>query len=123
MATLAAQDGTDNLTSAWGAQRRETRRLILSDLAFEVGHEIEQEADQAKGGFGAIEGLQAKTVSAEVLFELLDAILALGAAVVETPGRHRVVPERGHQHWILFDSSLRIWPLLTAKRFRQTRGH
>lgn len=84
MAPLAAQDGADD--QHLGAQDRETGRLILSDFAFGVSDEVEQETDQAKGDLGVIEGLQAKTVSAEVFLELLDAILALGAAVVKTPG-------------------------------------
>ena len=33
---------------------------MLSGFAFEFGHEVEQETDQPEGGFGAIEGLQAK---------------------------------------------------------------
>ena len=72
--------------------------MLLSDFAFEFGDEVEQETDQAEGGFGAIEGLQARTVSAEVLLELLDAVLALGAAVVEALGCHRVKAQHSHQH-------------------------
>jgi len=66
--------------------------LILSDFAFEFGNEVGQETDQPEGGFGAIEGLQTKTVSPEIFLELFDAVFALGAAVVEAPGCHRVVP-------------------------------
>ena len=56
--------------------------MLLSDFAFEFGDEVEQEADQAEGGFSAIEGLQAKAIRRKVLLELLDTILALGAAVM-----------------------------------------
>ena len=65
--------------------------MLLSDFAFEFGDEVEQEADQAEGGFGAIEGLQAKAIRRKVLLELLDAVLALRATVVEPPDLHRLV--------------------------------
>src|SRR6266852_1685242 len=74
-----------------------SRRLILRNLAFEVGDEVEQETDQAESGFSAIEGVQAEAVSAKVVLELLDAVFAFGAAVVKAPGWHRVMPQGGDQ--------------------------
>ena len=69
-AAVGAADGADDQQP--GAQRHQPRRLILSNLAFEVGDEVEQETNQAEGGFGAIEGVQAEAVSAKVLLEFLD---------------------------------------------------
>ena len=63
-------DGADDQQPS--AQSDQPRRLILSNLAFEVGDEVEQETNQAEGGFGAIEGVQAEAVSAKVLLEFLD---------------------------------------------------
>src|SRR5947207_10631249 len=95
LATLAADDGADH--QYLGAQRREARRFILGDFAFELGDQVEQKTDQPEGGFGAIERLQTKTTSAEIFLELFDTVLDLGAAVIEAPGLHRIVTERGHQ--------------------------
>src|SRR5229473_777106 len=82
LAAVGAADGADDQQP--GAQRHQPRRLILSNLAFEVGDEVEQETDQAEGGFGAIEGMETKAVGAKVLLEFLDAVFALGAAVKTT---------------------------------------
>jgi hypothetical protein len=71
--------------------------LIVSNLAFEVGAEVEEETDQPEGGCGAIEGVQAKAARAKVVLELLDAVFAFGAAVVEAPGWPRVVAQGGDQ--------------------------
>src|SRR5208283_1142399 len=57
MAVCAANGADDQQTDA---QRHQLRRLIVGHLAFEVGDEVEQEADQAEGGFGAVERLQAE---------------------------------------------------------------
>ena len=59
---------------------------------FELGEQIEQEADQTEGGFGAIKGMETKAVGAKVFFEFLDAVFAFGAAVVESA---RLAPGRG----------------------------
>src|SRR5713226_4849145 len=96
LAAVGAADGADDQQP--GAQRHQPRRLILSNLAFAVGDEVERETDQAEGGFGAIEGMETKAVGAKVLLEFLDAVFALGAAVVEAPGLHRVVVEGGDQN-------------------------
>src|SRR5216684_3830334 len=82
LAAVGAADGADDQQP--GAQRHQPRRLMLSNLAFAVGDEVEQETDQAESGFGAIEGVQAEAVSAKVFFEFLDAVFALGAAVVRS---------------------------------------
>src|SRR5713101_9665052 len=95
LAAVGAADGADDQQP--GAQRHQPRRLILSNLAFAVGDEVEQETDQAEGGFGAIEGVQAEAVSAKVVLEFLDAVFALGTAVVEPPGWHRVMAKGGDQ--------------------------
>ena len=55
----AQADGADDQQP--GAQRQQLRRLILHNLAFEVRDEVEQETDQAEGGFGAIEGVQGRS--------------------------------------------------------------
>ncbi len=80
LAAVGAADGADDQQP--GAQRHQPRRLILSNLAFAVGDEVERETDQAEGGFGAIEGMETKAVGAKVLLEFLDAVFALGASVL-----------------------------------------
>ena len=67
----------------------------MSNLAFEIGDEVEEETDQPKGGFGTIEGVQAKAACTKIFLEFLDAVFAFGAAVVEAPGLYRVMPEGG----------------------------
>ena len=88
LAAVGAADGADDQQP--GAQRHQPRRLILSNLAFEVGDEVEQETDQAESGFGAIEGVQAEAASAKVLLEFIDAVFALGGccrSARSAPGR------------------------------------
>jgi hypothetical protein len=90
LAAVGAADGADHEQP--GAQGHQPRRLIVSNLAFEVGAEVEEETDQPEGGCGAIEGVQAKAARAKVVLELLDAVFAFGAAVVESA---RLAPGRG----------------------------
>ena len=69
--------------------------MILSDFAFELGDEVEQETDQTEGGFGAIDGLPTKAIL------LLDDKYAVHA----------------------FDLTDRAYPIyLTSFRFRPSLG-
>ncbi len=83
LAPLGAQDRARE--QHLSAQRHQAWRRVAGNVALEVGDQVEQEANQAEGGFGAVEGVQTKSVGAEVLLEFLEPILAVGAAVVKTP--------------------------------------
>ena len=83
------------MTSSLVRRVNQPRRFIVSNLAFEVGDELEEETDQPECGFGAVEGVQAEAACTKVVLEFLDAVFAFGAAVVEAPGLPRVMLESG----------------------------
>ena len=77
------------------AEGREGWRGVLEDLVLESGQEIEEQAVEVQDGLGAPERAQTEAVGGELELELLDAVLAVGSAVVEEPdlfrGRERLV--------------------------------
>src|SRR3970282_765152 len=79
-----------------GSERRQRPEGDLPEAPLEPADQIVQEADEAEGGLGPREAPGAEPIRPEGVLEFLDAILAVGPAIVHPPHRLRGEREGGH---------------------------